>query len=397
MHQIRANVELEGCARWGLLLSGQVEVRNDLKRCAAPQRWRKSMARVYSSLKFMRYPEHLNALEQREVVAPVHIRIKPNNHCNHSCWYCAYRFDDLQLGEDIDLKEQIPREKMMEIVDDIVELGVKAVTFSGGGEPLIYKPLVEAIERLAAGGVQVASLTNGSNLKGKVAEAFARHGTWVRVSVDGWDDTSYSKARRIKDGSFTRLLENMAAFSALKSSCALGVSFIVGKDNHEHVYEACQTFKQVGAQHVKVSAVVVGNDAHTNNTYHAEIKEKVQAQIRQAQATLSEPGFEILNHYHDVDGRFDKEYTICPYLMFLTVIGADCTVYTCQDKAYTESGILGSIKDRRFKDFWRSEENRQKLFALNPSVSCGHHCVTHTKNLALMEYLSLDPKHGAFV
>lgn len=355
------------------------------------------MGRVYSNLKFMRYPEHLKAVEERRVVPPIYIRIKPNNHCNHNCWYCAYRFDELKLGEDIDLREQIPRDKMMEICDDIVEMGVKAVTFSGGGEPLIYKPIVESVERLARGGVKIATLTNGSNLKGKVAEAFARHATWVRVSVDAWNDASYTQSRGVRDGSFTRLLENMSAFSALNSPCVLGVSLIVGKNNYEHVLEACQIFKQVGARHVKVSAVVVGNDAHSNNVYHQDIKASVLDQIATAQKTLGDAQFEVLNHYHDVDDRFDKDYDICPFLQFLTVIGADCKIYTCQDKAYTVSGTLGSIQDRRFKDFWFSEENRTNLFALNPSQDCRHHCVTHAKNLALMEYLSIEPEHGVFV
>jgi len=83
--------------------------------------------------------------------------------------------------------------------------------------------------------------------------------------------------------------------------------------------------------------------------------------------------------------------------MFLTVIGADCKVYTCQDKAFTEAGTLGSIKERSFREFWFSEENRQRLFSLNPSVECSHHCVTHSKNEAIIDLLSIDPDHGVFV
>ncbi|MDP6927770.1 MAG: radical SAM protein, partial [Rhodospirillales bacterium] len=63
----------------------------------------------------------------------------------------------------------------------------------------------------------------------------------------------------------------------------------------------------------------------------------------------------------------------------------------------TEGGLLGSIEEKRFKDFWFSEENRKNLFTFNPRVSCQHHCVTHSKNLALMEFLSLDQDHSHFV
>jgi wyosine [tRNA(Phe)-imidazoG37] synthetase (radical SAM superfamily) len=92
-------------------------------------------------------------------------------------------------------KESIPAERMLSLAHEFVTMGVKAVTFSGDGEPLLYKPLSEVIEILATGVVRVAALTNGSNLKGRVADAFAKHGTWVKISLGAWDDESYVKIR----------------------------------------------------------------------------------------------------------------------------------------------------------------------------------------------------------
>ena len=354
------------------------------------------MNQVYSNLKFLRYSEQLDALRNGNVVAPVHVRIKPYNHCNHDCWYCAYRVSNLQLGEDIDLKDVLPEAKMFEIVEDLIDMGVKAVTFSGGGEPMLYKPLPEVVRRLAEGGIKVASLTNGSNLKGKMADAFAKYGTWVRVSVDSWDDASYAKARKIADGSFTKLLDNIRRFVDTGTDCVLGVSFIVGKENASHIFEACETFKSAGAQHIKISGAVVANDSAENNLYHRKIMHTVNAQIEKAE-DLNDGQFHIVNHYHELEERFEKQYQTCPFLQYLTVIGADCTVYTCQDKAFTASGTLGSIADRSFRDFWFSEENRRALYALNPSTSCGHHCVAHGKNLSLHEILNVDHDHADFV
>ena len=350
----------------------------------------------YSNLKFLRFPEHIEALRTQRAVAPAHIRIKPINQCNHDCWYCAYRVSNLHLGEDIDYDDKIPEAKMFEIVDDVIAMGVKAVTFTGGGEPLLYKPLPEVVRRLAAGGVRVATLTNGSNLKGRVADAFAEHGTWVRISTDAWNDESFAKSRGVRDGAFTDLLRNIRTFAARNSKCVLGVSFIVDENNCEHLYEACALLKDAGVNHVKLSGVVVSNSGAENNAYHARIHDTVTAEIGRATALAGEH-FALINHYHDLDERFDKNYTTCPYLMFLTVIGADCRVYSCQDKAFTKLGTLGSIQDRSFRDFWFSEENRRRLFEINPSVECTHHCVSHAKNLAILDLLSVDPDHGMFV
>jgi len=354
------------------------------------------MSQIYSNLKFLGFSEQLQALRERRLVAPVHIRIKPINHCNHSCWYCAYRTDQLQLGDEIDLKDRIPEGKMMEIAADVVSMGVKAVTFSGGGEPLLYKTLPEVIDVLAAGGVRVATLTNGSNLRGRMAEAFARHGTWIRVSLDAWDDASYAKARGVPEGAFSRLLTNMRDFAALGSKCVLGTSLIVGHANHDRIYDICSMLKDIGIDHVKVAAAVVANDGAENNAYHRKIIDTVSAQIERARG-LDDAKFHVVNHYHETDERFEKDYHTCPFLQFLTVIGADQCVYTCQDKAYTEGGRLGSIKERSFKDFWFSDDNLARVYGLDPAVDCRHHCVAHRKNLAIAEYLRLDDDHRHFV
>lgn len=354
------------------------------------------MSTIYSNLKFLRFSGHVKAFQEGRVVAPVHIRIKPINQCNHNCWYCAYRVSNLKLGEDMDVKDVIPKEKMFEIVDDLVEMGVKAVTFTGGGEPLLYKHLPEVVNRLAEGGIKVATLTNGANLKGKMADAFAEHGVWVRVSTDAWNDASFTKSRGVKDGEFTDLLRNLREFSARGSKCVLGISFIVDEVNYTHLYEACTLLKDTGVHHVKFSGVVVSNSGAENNVYHSRIRGAVGLQIEKSR-TLADDRFSVINHYHDLDDRFQKNYTQCPYLMFLTVIGADCKVYTCQDKAFTASGTLGSIQDRRFKDFWFSGENQKRMFGLDPSKECTHHCVSHGKNLAIMDLLSIDPDHGFFV
>jgi radical SAM protein with 4Fe4S-binding SPASM domain len=74
-----------------------------------------------------------------------------------------------------------------------------------------------------------------------------------------------------------------------------------------------------------------------------------------------------------------KEYTWFPYSQILPVIGADLNIYPCQDKAYNlEEGLVGSIKEQRFKDFWFSDKNQ--FFKINPSLHCNHHCVANLKN-----------------
>jgi MoaA/NifB/PqqE/SkfB family radical SAM enzyme len=353
------------------------------------------MGTVYSALKVFGFPDHTGP-GNGALRAPLHVRIKPVNACNERCWYCAYRLDDLSLGEDMDTHHAIPAPKMAEIVADLIAMNVRAVTFSGGGEPLIYAPLAETVRALAAGGIKVGCLTNGLALRGEVAAALAEHATWVRISIDAAEETGYARSRRVPEAFFGRVLDNVEAFVRTAHGCTVGFSFIVTADNADAIFDFCKLALRVGARHVKLSACVVSNDAAENNRYHEPLAAVVAEQIAAARR-LENDGFEVLDHYHALPDRFERPYRACPMLEYLTVIGADCTVYTCQDKAYTVTGTLGSIAERRFRDFWSSPENAARVRGWNAAADCRHHCVSHAKNLLLTEFRALDPEHAAFV
>ncbi len=356
------------------------------------------MGSLYTKFKIFHFQEKLDSLPSgvNKILAPLHIRIKPTNVCCHDCSYCAYRAQNLQLGKDMNVRDSIPESKMMEIIDDLIEMKVMAVTFSGGGEPFCYTHLLPTVQKFAASGIHFAALTNGSRMQGEVAEVFARHATWVRVSIDGWDNKSYAEFRGVSESEFTKVINNIKAFAAFKGKCYLGVSIIVNQKNAMHVRDLMMILSDAGVHSIKVSPCVVSNSGAENNKYHEPIFETVKAQLSAASRDLSASGVEIFDSYHTQLESFDKEYDWCPYLQILPIIGADLNVYSCQDKAYNlDCGLIGSIKDVRFKDFWFSDKN--KFFQIKPSRDCGHHCVADGKNKVVLDYLDADKEHLGFV
>ena len=353
---------------------------------------------LYTKMKIFHFQDKLDSLPERagKILAPLHIRIKPTNSCNHNCRYCAYRVDGLQLGKDMVTRDYIPREKMMEILGDIVEMGVKAVTFSGGGEPFCYPYLLEAVKKLSQSTVKFAAITNGSMLEGALARIFAHCASWLRISIDGWDDQSYSAYRGVPCGEFSKVMNNINNFKKLRGRCFLGASIVVDKNNAPHIYEFIRELKGIGVDSAKISPCIVSNDAAENAAYHEPIFQIVKENIRKAIRDFSDKGFEIFDAFHTSDEEFTKKYSWCPYLQILPVIGADLNIYPCQDKAYNLSdGLIGSIKNQRFKDFWFSDKS--KFFKVNPSIHCKHHCVADAKNKLVFDYLNTDQEHLAFV
>lgn len=356
------------------------------------------MGILYSKLKMFHFKDKLDSLpaENPQILAPLHVRVKPTNICNHDCWYCAYRRDNIQLGKDMAVRDHIPEPKMMELVDDFIDLGVKAVTFSGGGDPLCYPYLAKTALRLADAGIKIAALTNGALLTGEVAELFAACGSWIRVSVDGWDGRSYAGYRGVSEKEYDRVVKNLTGFRKRSAGCLLGVVIIVDNKNYSHVYDLIRLFHDMGLQSVKVAPCFTSNDGDENNRYHAPHFNQVKEQIQRAISEFQSASFEIFDSYYEQLCTFHKSYDWCPYIQINPVVGADMNVYSCHDKAYNlDEGLLFSIRDSSFKEGWMSD--KRQFFKIIPPCHCNHHCVVNEKNKMILEYLELDRDHLVFV
>jgi len=359
------------------------------------------MAKLYTDLKILHFGSKLKDMLEGILSAPIHIRLKPTNKCNHKCYYCCYRNENLYLSELFNVNKEIPWRKMKEIVDDLKQMGVRAVTLSGGGEPLCYSYIAETIDSLLNAGIKVAILTNGSLLKGEVAKVLGRGATWIRISMDAADSKMYARIRDISLKEFNIVCDNIYNFAKMKNkSSQLGINFIVTKENYKDVYRFLKLTKELGVDHVKVSESIVSTKREENKKYHSPFSNSVKKQIAKGLSNLADGNFTIIDKFDDFAGNnnyYKKKYSWCPFIQCLTVIGADMNVYTCYDKAYTRKGNLGSIKDKSFQELWFSNKTKEKLLHLNPSKDCNHHCTQYIKNIMLLEYLDVDRSHLEFV
>ncbi|NTV13190.1 MAG: radical SAM protein [Desulfobulbaceae bacterium] len=359
------------------------------------------MKRLYTQSKIFNFPQHLAAVAGGGLPAPIHIRLKPTNRCNHRCSYCCYRNRELYLSELLQEEDQIPQEKMRELVADFAALGVKAVTFSGGGEPLSYPHIYETMQGLRAAQIKIATLTNGSLLVGRIAEFLATNAVWCRISMDAADAETYAALRGVKITEFTKVCDNLRNFAALPGrTCVLGVNFIVTQENCRSIYNFLAMAQELGVDNVKISGAVVSTQPKENGAYHAGIFPIAKPQIDRAIAELTTASFAIIDKLYRPETEnsiYDKDFHWCPMINFMAVVAADQQVYFCHDKAYTKNGRIGSLLGSNFRTLWFSPETAARIKNLDPSQECRHHCADILKNQMLLDYFESDPEHLEFV
>ncbi len=357
------------------------------------------MPNPYSKYKVFYHNDILESLKNNTISPPIYIRIKPTNLCNHHCSYCTYGSGNTQQKtsnrDDINHTEMIPWDKMREIISDMGQMGVKAVTLSGGGEPLTYPHILDTVRWMKQNGLELSLISNGQLLAGDVAREF-HDAKWVRISFDSPREKEYCALRNLSPHAFHEVCKNIENFAQQKAhDCVLGINFVVNHTNSALVYEAGKFLKDLGVNNVKFAAAVSNVPG-----YHNNIKDSVIEQIRRAKNELESDSFQVFNNYENdwMDKNFTTQtFSMCYTCRFVTVIASDQKVYLCHTRAYDSKAVLGDLYNKRFQEMWLSSETHKRLRALNPMTDCKNFCVYGEKNKLVAEYLDVDINHVNFI
>lgn len=351
----------------------------------------RKLADKYSKTKIAWFPEKLQSFARGELIAPIYVRVKPLNRCNHKCFWCVYHEPEMSgMHGGMEKLDTISYPKMVEILDDFKDMGVKAVTYSGGGEPLMHPDIKHILQDTINRGIDRSVITNGHYLKDETAELlYDAH--WVRISIDYHDEESFVTSRRIKGKNFQPVMDNIKAFAENKSDfCDLSVNYIVTEENHKDIYKAAELLVNLGVENIRFSPMWIAPNFYD---YHRPIRDEVFSQIGKAIGTLETHQFRIFSSYDQVlpwrsPNPIDyRPYTRCFVKEFNPVVGADLNIYACHNQAYSDDSIIASMENQSFKEAWFSDEAKQFHETFDCQKVCTGQCAADSKNLFITELM----------
>tara|TARA_Y100000310_G_scaffold332923_2_gene409458 strand:+ start:680 stop:1687 length:1008 start_codon:yes stop_codon:yes gene_type:complete len=175
---------------------------------------------------------------------PVCADIWLTDRCNHACPECAgFR----EVSPDMD------PHTAHKFIDGFAETGGKSLTFTGGGEPLLHGQFVEILRYARAAGLDVSVLTNGDLWDERIARNIIEHATYIRVSLDGYNEESHAKMHGVK-GRFHRVMTNILKYVELRndtdSRCAVGVGYLCCADTIPGIVRITQECRSLGVDYI---------------------------------------------------------------------------------------------------------------------------------------------------
>lgn len=248
-------------------------------------------------------------------ILPVHMQVIPTDRCNLNCAWCSCANDSRQITMSL--------EDMAEVVEVAKRWNTRAVTITGGGEPMMHPQISEIIHLWADAGIEIGLVSNGYLFPKKADPDALRRLKWCRISVS--DD-------RVGLHEFGSLALAVGGAADAAPDVNWAFSYVVTKDfDADKLAFTVRLATERRFTHVRA----VSNLLDLEHTPSME-------RVRQALRAL------------DVDDRLviyqgRKEYTKgaarCLISLLKPVIGADGRVFPCCGAQYALEEVTRNMSD----------------------------------------------------
>lgn len=131
-----------------------------------------------TGMKMINHPNIVQKFKETGLATPISLQLAPTSRCQLNCVFCSNV--NREKHEDLDI--QIVKDLLLKLRN----CGLKTVEWSGGGDPTMWEPIVEAINFAHNIGLEQGFITNGITVR-KVLGRSIDHLKWLRISLNSLD------------------------------------------------------------------------------------------------------------------------------------------------------------------------------------------------------------------
>jgi MoaA/NifB/PqqE/SkfB family radical SAM enzyme len=311
--------------------------------------------------KVLKFPEIVSRIQHGERVYPVNIEVDLSNRCNSKCSWCAFAYThDGAL---------LPYDLATRIIGECADVGVKALTFTGGGEPTTHPRFAEICKTAHEAGLKVGLYTNGM-LRQPLLDA-APYLTWAYFSLDEATPKQYHASKGVHK--FWTVLENVCA---LIGKTTVGMGFILHEGNYRQAPRMVELARGYGADYCQLRPIVGAAD-------YSWLPECVEILHE-----LDDPFVYVsYQRFAQVD-RAERCYEECRGSELVPCIGATGELWVCPNTRGLRS--LGNLHHATLKELWDRRE--RQMVGNDCRAVCRNHALNET-----LEYICSASPHMEFV
>lgn len=238
---------------------------------------------------------------------PILIEVAPSGYCNAKCPWCFFKNNKSS--------SQINSATMISAIHDMARLGVKAINWTGGGEPILHPDFEKFVYYTSECGLKQGLFTNGYKVI-----PFQEKFEWIRISLT---DKGFSKIKRPK--------------------VPFGICVNQTKNHSKKdLKKLCFQARNFGARYFQIRPALVGN-------YKNQPLLSVPLYLKEHR----KKNFEVyITGYKYEDAVKPKNYRYCYGYHFCPSIDWNGKVNVCLYLASRKKYALGDLNKERLLKIW---------------------------------------------
>ena len=333
---------------------------------------------LLDSHKLMYHPDRVAEWLATGDTRPITMEVSPTSVCNHRCRFCSFQYMDhpsIRIG----------REVGYGLIADARRIGIKAILYSGEGEPLLNKHVPSFIELTSRMQIDSALVTNGVLLTPSVFEAVGKYLTWMRFSVDAATSHTHSIVHGTSEVDYDTIISNVFDALTIRKlngwKCTIGAQFVIVPDNYTEIAAFANLLKDSSIDYISYKPYY---KHHMNDTPYDNIDidmSIIDRLIDEARGTCKNNSIEIIHRTGTMADNNSLSAVSgcrrCYAMPFFVHVDAHGDVYWCNRFVGDTGYSMGNVNDTGLYDIWYGDRRRAMLdrykdgyMCYEPSVSC---------------------------
>lgn len=294
---------------------------------------------------------------------PSTVEFQPIDKCNSKCSYCFNKKGALNPYKKRYKDKKLTTKDIKRLLQEISELGIETVSFSRGGEPLLFKGIVDVLETAVTYMQQTRLVTNGyllntldDRLVGNISE--------IRISIDSFNPENYCTVRGVDKSFAERVFANLDYVCSRRNQSRnrIGISIMLLPEIIKDLEETIKQAKVYGIDFVEIK-----KDALSKHVHDVQLNQLLMQLVKSYQ-----------NNCFAINARFEEDFLPSPtqygcYIAYRkTAIDMHGNLFPCCLQAqprYPAKNFLCNILDyHSFEEAWAATKDVRDHF--KKSVSC---------------------------
>ncbi len=339
----------------------------------------------YDDIRILRHREELEKIEAGRWgdCIPLHVRIEPTEICNFRCSFCWWHNERKRRtlsSFNFTGKQLFNCARLLAIIDEFADMGVKACSFTGTGDPLMYPYMLEVLNKVRDRGLVFGVTSNMAMPMSEELISILVESEWLRWSMNAGTLDTYTIVHdphgKDSEKIFLRVQENVSRINQMRIQKAkhpdFNASYVISDNNQNDILSAAQMAKKLGVDNISFRPDTPIKRHVRPNVY----SEHVVHEIKKAQEDIQTGNFNIyMNEVRQEDTQKSSDSDlVCFYSNHTTYIDARGDIYPCCYTRYNSRYVIGNVANQNFGDFWFSSARREfyKKLIQNACPACSY-------------------------